>query len=167
MGVEVVVVLLICGLVIGGVILVAYQEDVERFNKGKLEQAIREMKTRGADRNAQSQYLSFITGLLLPPDGYRDALGTALSILEVYPSDKGIRDQFLGFLNRIPVGTQLNTEYTYRQILNLLATDSSPQMKQFVLQVARWHYARLRQDRKLTIYDEHAIQNDILVSSKT
>jgi hypothetical protein len=42
---------------------------------------------------------------------------------------------------------------------------SEPKAKQFVLDIGRWHFAKIR-GGKVTIYDEQAIQNDISVRSR-
>lgn len=59
------------------------------------------------------------------------------------------------------------SEIFYDTALELLELNSHVVgLKQFVLDVGRWHYSNLRKDGKLTIYDEQAIQNDILARSK-
>jgi hypothetical protein len=41
------------------------------------------------------------------------------------------------------------------------ATRGAPMVKQFALEVGRIHYSASREDGQPTVYDEHAIQNDI------
>jgi hypothetical protein len=54
----------------------------------------------------------------------------------------------------------------YTRALEIVAEypESSP-ARQFALEVGRWHYSRGREEGRPTIYDEQAIQNDIMVRS--
>jgi hypothetical protein len=155
-------------LVLGMLLFGAIDAKRQSENKPKLLKAIHELESRSPDRDAQLRFLSFLNGLYLPQDGYSLALGKALSILESNPSDQAIYNQFWAFVSRIPQWFGINHGYVYGRALKLLSSDSGPTTKQFVLQVARWHHAKLRPDGKLTIYDEQAIQThiDILANSK-
>ncbi|HET6883516.1 MAG TPA: hypothetical protein VFI31_25415 [Pirellulales bacterium] len=54
----------------------------------------------------------------------------------------------------------------YGSALDLLSNNpKSPIAKQLVLDIGRWHYGKSRPDGRPTVYDEQAIQNDILVRS--
>jgi hypothetical protein len=59
------------------------------------------------------------------------------------------------------------SQYAYQQSLTLLekCADSAAH-KRLALEVGRWHFGRLRQGGVPTMYDEQAIQNDILVRAK-
>lgn len=58
----------------------------------------------------------------------------------------------------------LTAERVYQEILAILelAPDDIG-ARDLALKVGRWHCSRFRPDNKLTIYDEQAIQNDLLV----
>ena len=61
--------------------------------------------------------------------------------------------------------------YNYGTIYNLIleVLSENPEkihIKTLCLTIGRLHYGKLRPDNKVTIYDEQAIQNDILMRSK-
>lgn len=57
--------------------------------------------------------------------------------------------------------------HKYESSLKILeANPNSQEAKVLVLDLGRLHYSILRPNKKPTIYDEQAIQNDILVRSK-
>ncbi len=51
----------------------------------------------------------------------------------------------------------------YKIALDTLSENPLSAAKAFALEVGRWHLGRCREDKQPTIYDEQAIQNDILV----
>lgn len=60
------------------------------------------------------------------------------------------------------VNPGFSSQQIYDSSLDLVTTHiGNPQAKVFALEVGRWHYSLQRLDRKPTIYDEQAIQNDI------
>jgi hypothetical protein len=158
---ELAVLIVLVLIVITALALIQKQQEAT----SKLNQAIKDVELNSTDRDAELRFLGLIAGLFLPPDGYQLALTKAWGILENRPSDKSVQELFIQFLKKIPRVAAVDTAYIYRQVLSFLSSDSSPAIKQFVLQVARFHYARSRMDGRLTIYDEQAIQNDILVNT--
>ena len=55
----------------------------------------------------------------------------------------------------------------YNEVLEILASNPDKiHIKPLCLEMGRKHYSALRPDKLPTIYDEQAIQNDILVRSK-
>lgn len=55
----------------------------------------------------------------------------------------------------------------YNDVLEILASNPDKiHLKPLCLEIGRKHYSALRPDKRPTIYDEQAIQNDILVRSK-
>jgi hypothetical protein len=80
----------------------------------------------------------------------------------------------INYCNSIPSLLQEGKKYhryNYGQIYNLVLEilASNPDkihIKTLCLELGRKHYANLRPDKKPTIYDEQAIQNDIQVRSK-
>jgi len=78
-----------------------------------------------------------------------------------------IRERILSLIHLISGITQAETQDLYNTSLKALeANSSSQEAKMLVLDLGRLHYSVLRPDKKPTIYDEQAIQNDIIVRSK-
>lgn len=78
-----------------------------------------------------------------------------------------IREQILSLIHSASGITQAETEDLYKTSLKILeANSSSQEAKTLVLDLGRLHYSILRPNKKPTIYDEQAIQNDIIVRSK-
>lgn len=78
-----------------------------------------------------------------------------------------IRERILSLIHLVSGITQAETKDLYNTSLNILeANSSSQEAKMLVLDLGRLHYSILRLDKKPTIYDEQAIQNDIIVRSK-
>lgn len=95
-----------------------------------------------------------------------------LPLLRLRPLDGVIRDTVFSYAKQVItikiVGTdEASSGDIYKAALDILSQhpDQIP-LKQYALEVGRWHYAIQRPDRKVTIYDEQAIQNDIAVRSK-
>ncbi|RCJ38289.1 hypothetical protein A6770_13115 [Nostoc minutum NIES-26] len=74
-----------------------------------------------------------------------------------------IRERILSLIHLVSGITQAETN-TSLKILE--ANLSSQEAKMLVLDLGRLHYSVSRPDKKPTIYDEQAIQNDIIVRSK-
>src|SRR5262245_41711948 len=55
------------------------------------------------------------------------------------------------------------SQKVFRIALHALAENSRPSAQNFALEIGRWHFARCRRDRRLTICDEQAIQQEVLV----
>jgi len=78
-----------------------------------------------------------------------------------------IREQILSLIHLVSGITQAETQDLYNTSLKVLeANSSSQEAKMLVLDLGRLHYSVLRPDKKPTIYDEQAIQNDIIVRAK-
>lgn len=81
--------------------------------------------------------------------------------------NKIVREQIITTINAISGLTQKETQELYNISLKILeANPSSQEAKVMVLEFGRMHYSILRPDKKPTIYDEQAIQNDIIVRPK-
>ncbi len=80
------------------------------------------------------------------------------------PLNSQVQEATLLFLRTYPAA---NTEWFYSYALEVITENpDNVQAKTFALELGRWHYGRGRKDRLPTLYDEQAIQNDILVRSK-
>lgn len=81
-------------------------------------------------------------------------------------NNQPIREQILLLIHLVSEIGQAETQELYNTSLKILeANSSSQEAKTLVLDVGRLHYGFLRPDKKPTIYDEQAIQNDIIVRS--
>jgi hypothetical protein len=122
-----------------------------------------------ADRDADLKFLSSITGMKLPVDQIIVAIKKSLSILKRRLGDRDVHRAFVDYLKSDSKIGSMNAhrEAAYRSVLSMLAINSDASVRAFVLDLARWHYALARKDGNLTIYDEQAIQNDILMHSKS
>ncbi len=82
-------------------------------------------------------------------------------------TNQPIRERILSLIHLVSGITQAETQDLYNTSLKILEVNSNSQeAKVLVLDIGRLHYSILRLDKKPTIYDEQAIQNDILVRSK-
>ncbi len=54
------------------------------------------------------------------------------------------------------------SQKVYKIALHALADNSLPAARNFALEIGRWHFGRCRADRKPSLYDEQAIQNEVL-----
>jgi hypothetical protein len=78
-----------------------------------------------------------------------------------------IRERILSLIHLLSGIGQAETQELYNTSLKILESNSSSQeAKMLVLDLGRLHYSFLRLDKKPTIYNEQAIQNDIIVRSK-
>jgi hypothetical protein len=139
-------------------------EELKETASKDLEWAVQQLETNPKSKSTGIRFLSRVTGLIfLPADRKLYVLEKSLSILQTHSADTEVQKEFIKYLASV----EWQRATAYRSVLNLLATNSEPYMKQFVLDVARWHYSKGRKDGKLTVYDEQAIQNDILMNLKS
>ncbi len=90
----------------------------------------------------------------------------SLTALISNPLDTVVQGKVIRLLDQCPALKATETKVIYEAALDILANNpSNPTAKQFVLNVGRWHFGRNRPDKRPTVYDEQAIQNDILVRS--
>ena len=94
-----------------------------------------------------------------------------LPLLELKPLDEKIRNAVFSCAKRSIYSSTLRyklySKNFYDTALKIL--DQNPDktsLKQYALEVGRWHYSLQRANNQLTIYDEQAIQNDILFRSE-
>ncbi|MEM8805041.1 MAG: hypothetical protein AAGF01_03220 [Cyanobacteria bacterium P01_G01_bin.38] len=96
----------------------------------------------------------------------------AINLLSANPLNDQWRERvFILISKKMPVSpsrNELTSIEVYEEVLKLLELHPEElKLRPFALKVGRWHYAKSRPDRKVTIYDEQAIQNDIQVRSKS
>jgi hypothetical protein len=134
--------------------VLAYFNTLKRDqNAKKLADAILKLDAAPSDRDAQLNFLRTTTGSALPVNEIRTEFQRSFDILKSNLGDREIQQAFANYLVRVEwVG--IGREDGYRLILGVLAVNSEPAVKQFVLDVARWHYALTRKNGKLTVYDE-------------
>jgi hypothetical protein len=84
-------------------------------------------------------------------------------------TDIAAHQKFLREVGMEPIRTNLpnpGSEIAYQTALTILEQNpSSLPARTFALAVVRWHFARSRADKKVALYDEQAMQNDILLRS--
>jgi hypothetical protein len=120
----------------------------------------------------QCRFLESLEEVALPRDERMEVHVKAMDILSANFCQPAVQQSFLKYLvagdhwNRT-LGSAFDNQATYQSVLALLAIDSSPLVKQFVLAVARWRYSIDRENRALTSYDEQAMLNDMLAHSAT
>lgn len=87
-----------------------------------------------------------------------------LVTLEQSPTDPQIHASFLRAVANLTTLTESHGELAYQTSLQMLESHPlSTAAKVFALNIGRWHFGRIRPDNKVTIYDEQAMQNDIVV----
>lgn len=102
----------------------------------------------------------------LNPELTRIIYQKSLTALISNPLDTAVQGKVIRFLDKCPTLKAPETQVVYEAALEILANNpGNATAKQFVLNVGRWHFGRNRPDKRPTVYDEQAIQNDILVRS--
>ena len=96
---------------------------------------------------------------------------TILPLLKIKPLDERVRAIVLSCaqksISRSTLSTQVPSKAFYAAALDILQQHpEQTSLKQYALEVGRWHYSIARPDGKVTIYDEQSMQNDILVRSR-
>jgi len=94
-----------------------------------------------------------------------------LPLLKIKPLDERVRAVVFSCaqrsISRSALSTQVPSKVFYDAALDILQQHPEQiSLKQYALEVGRWHYSIARPDGKVTIYDEQSIQNDILVRSR-
>lgn len=94
-----------------------------------------------------------------------------LPLLKLKPLDDRVRAAVFSCaqrsISRSALSTQVPSKVFYDAALDILQQHPEQMsLKQYALDVGRWHYSIARPDGKVTIYDEQSIQNDILVRSR-
>jgi len=94
-----------------------------------------------------------------------------LPLLDLKPLDEKVRNAVFLSAKRSIYPSTLRQKFCsksfYDKALKIL--NENPDiisLKQYALEVGRWHCSIARPDGKVTVYDEQSIQNDILVRSK-
>ena len=93
-------------------------------------------------------------------------------LLKLKPLDQSIRETVFGYAKktitlRITGSNEISSKELYDAALEILSQHPEQlALKQYALEVGRWHFTIQRPDSKVTIYDEQSIQNDIAVRSK-
>ena len=95
-----------------------------------------------------------------------------IPLLKLKPLDKSIRDLVFDYANKtitisVTISDEASSKEMYDAALEILSEHPEQlPLRQYALEVGRWHFTIQRPSRKITIYDEQAIQNDIAVRSK-
>jgi len=94
-----------------------------------------------------------------------------IPLLKLKPLDERVRASVLSYakkaIPRITSANEISSKNFYEAALEILQQHPEQiPLKQYALDVGRWHCSMSRTDGKVTIYDEQSIQNDIVVRSK-
>ena len=95
-----------------------------------------------------------------------------IPLLKLKPLDKSIRDTVFDYAKktitlRVTATDEASSKEVYDAALEILSQHPEQlALKQYALEVGRWHFTIQRPDHKVTIFDEQSIQNDIAVRSK-
>ena len=151
-------------LAVAAVIYAVYSNAV---TSSKNSQAISEASGKPLTTYREKMdFIHSITGKFAKPEAILLSMDKSFGILAEYPNDEAINRAFLNYAQRtfsLPAGLRYR-EKLYRGALSTLArskVDLQSTSRMFVLDLARWHYSSMREDKRLTSYDEQAIQNDI------
>jgi hypothetical protein len=151
---------LVLAVIIAGTALVAALDHKERkTNAESFRAALRDLENNPQNRHCEGRFLETVAALKLSVPDQLLATATALAIFARRLEDGELRLAFLRFFQRFA-----RDQFLYRGALESIANEPSPQLRQFALQMARLHYASMRENAVLTVYDEQAIQNDLLVT---
>jgi hypothetical protein len=157
----------VAALAIAGIFFVMNQNGkVEGFNHSLFVKSIEELNQQRNNKEFQQAFLLRPLGAPLPTSDQIKAVETATEILKTNHDDESIRNAYFIFFTQNH-WQNVSFDSPYTTVLNLLRETSNQDLKQLALAFGRWYYAQTRQDRILTIYDEQAIQNDILAHSKS
>lgn len=89
-----------------------------------------------------------------------------INILESNPINLAAHENLFQTLNHCSVFKADDSQQIYNSTLNILdSNQDNPIVKQLVLTIGRWHFGNSRPEKRPTVYDEQAIQNDIFVRS--
>jgi hypothetical protein len=105
----------------------------------------------------------FVSGMNLASEK-SDKLDALKSQYLTEPLNREVQSGILKLLKSSPYTS--TKEYYDLALEAVVANPGDANAKAFALELGRWHYSRTRKDKKPTIYDEQAIQNDILVRVK-
>lgn len=95
-----------------------------------------------------------------------------IPLLKLKPLDQSVRDAVFAHAKKaitlsVTAPNEASSKDLYNAALEILSQHPEQlALKQYALEVGRWHFSIQRPDRKVTIYDEQSIQNDIFVRSK-
>ena len=102
----------------------------------------------------------------------KSLIGSAIiPLLKLKPLDERVRASVFSYtkkaIPKITSSNEISSKSLYEAALEILQQHPEQiSLKQYALDVGRWHCSVSRPDGKVTIYDEQSIQNDIVVRSK-
>jgi hypothetical protein len=152
-------------------------EEAERIAKEKFIEEVRKNLQLLSEDSNNTQALEFLLSKLesFKPPSFREFIPiVALPLLQLKPLDQRVRTMvFSGFFRSVkrdtyssPPPSDLARSF-YDTALGILALyPEELSLKPYVLDVGRWYYSILRPDGRITIYDEQAIQNDIIARTR-
>ncbi len=145
------------------------QEDAERGIKN-LDTYFKLLSENPTNTQALDSVLGTINNM--NPKTIRGIMNKSiLPLLVLKPLDERVRATILACAQKAILRHTSDQNISSRDVYNtaLQILEQNPEqtsLKQYALEVGRWHYSIVRPDGKVTIYDEQSIQNDILVRSR-
>ncbi|MBD2326904.1 hypothetical protein [Alkalinema sp. FACHB-956] len=136
----------------------------------QLEQNLQQLSNDPTNAQALDDVLSILPNL--DKDQLREVVGSViLPLLSLKPLDARVRAAVFvcaqKLSSRISLSNAVPSKLFYDAALDILQQHPEHSvLKQYVLEVGRWHYSMTRPDGKVTTYDEQSIQNDIFVRVK-
>ncbi len=152
-------------------------EQIAKENAIKLGEEIKKKFQQLSEDPNNTEAFEFLLSTLAslnPPSFIEFIFIVTLPLLQLKPLDERVRTMvFSGFARSVKRDTNSSpppgdlARSFYDTALGILALHPEElSLKQYVLDVGRWYYSILRPDGRITVYDEQAIQNDIIVRTK-
>lgn len=98
----------------------------------------RRMEENLERRDLQLEYLYGVAGMALPAEARRAVFARSLAVLAAHLAEPDFQQAFLRYFTRCRWGSG-EREAACRTLLGLLREDSPPNVRRFVLEVARGH----------------------------
>jgi hypothetical protein len=136
----------------------------------ELEENLQQLSKDPTDTKALDYILDVLEGL--NKEKLKPLISSiVLPLLNIKPLDQRVRTVVFSCaqrsISRSALSTQSPSKVFYDAALDILQQHPEQiSLKQYALEVGRWHYSIARADGNVTIYDEQSIQNDILVRSR-
>lgn len=142
--------------------------EVEELKK--LEEKVEELSSNPVNTKLLEDILDTLE--TLEQNKLKPLIGNViLPLLDIKPLDERVRDTVLACAQKMTAPSirspKIPSRLFYDAALNILQQHPDQfSLKKYALDVGRWHHSSVRPDRTVTIYDEQAIQNDIMVRLK-
>ena len=143
---------------------------IEAAERQRLEKNVKVLSGNPIDIEALQDILDTLEAL--EPDKLEPLIGNViLPLLEIKPLDERVRATVFTCAKRMTASSvqssNVPSQLFYDVALDILQQHPDQlSLKKYALEIGRWHHSSVRPDRTVTIYDEQAMQNDIMVRLK-